>query len=206
MVVGAGRGPLVRAAITTAEKADRRIRVYAVEKNPNVIVTSYPRLGNDMDNHLEITSFRQSMTGSSFLLVTLRFWDKSSIPKCSMRCDPVGSVTSLTSRLLRSLADPQALFTFTHPNREMPIDNSRYELRQFPIKCDAMLHGFAGYFETVLYKDVMLSINPTTHLPGMFKSHQSKEDVPEIHFWRCVNRTHVYAIHNPLGRSHNIGL
>jgi protein arginine N-methyltransferase 5 len=41
----------------------------------------------------------------------------------------------------------------------MPIDNSRYEVRQFPIKCDAMLHGFAGYFETVLYKDVMLSIN-----------------------------------------------
>jgi hypothetical protein len=39
----------------------------------------------------------------------------------------------------------------------------------------------------------------------------------EIHFWRCVNRTHVWyewcvtkplasAIHNPLGRSHNIGL
>ena len=51
---------------------------------------------------------------------------------------------------------------------EMPIDNSRYEVRKFPIKCDSMLHGFAGYFETVLYKDVMLSINPATHSPGMF--------------------------------------
>jgi protein arginine N-methyltransferase 5 len=39
MVVGAGRGPLVRAALIAAEKADRRIRVYAVEKNPNAIVT-----------------------------------------------------------------------------------------------------------------------------------------------------------------------
>ena len=67
------------------------------------------------------------------------------------------------------LADPQALFTFTHPNRgeclklillsrriwtkiymnliEMPIDNSRYEVRKFPIRCDSMLHGFAGYFD-----------------------------------------------------------
>jgi hypothetical protein len=51
---------------------------------------------------------------------------------------------------------------------ETPIDNSRYEVRKFPIKCDSMLHGFAGYFETVLYKDVMLSINPATHSPGMF--------------------------------------
>ena len=51
---------------------------------------------------------------------------------------------------------------------EMQIDNSRYEVRKFPIKCDSMLHGFAGYFETVLYKDVMLSINPATHSPGMF--------------------------------------
>jgi hypothetical protein len=50
----------------------------------------------------------------------------------------------------------------------MPIDNSRYQVRQFPIKCDSMLHGFAGYFETVLYKDVTLSINPATHSPGMF--------------------------------------
>lgn len=40
MVVGAGRGPLVRAAITAAKQADRKIgRLYAVEKNPNAIVT-----------------------------------------------------------------------------------------------------------------------------------------------------------------------
>ena len=29
----------------------------------------------------------------------------------------------------------------------MPIDNSRYEVRKFPIRCDSMLHGFAGYFD-----------------------------------------------------------
>ena len=39
MVVGAGRGPLVSASITAAARAGRRIKVYAVEKNANAIVT-----------------------------------------------------------------------------------------------------------------------------------------------------------------------
>jgi protein arginine N-methyltransferase 5 len=39
MGIGAGRGPLVRAALTGAEKAERHIRVYAVETNPDAIVT-----------------------------------------------------------------------------------------------------------------------------------------------------------------------
>lgn len=39
MVVGAGRGPLVNAALNAAKRADRQVRVYAVEKNPNAIVT-----------------------------------------------------------------------------------------------------------------------------------------------------------------------
>lgn len=40
MVVGAGRGPLVRASLAAANQADRTIRkIYAVEKNPNAVVT-----------------------------------------------------------------------------------------------------------------------------------------------------------------------
>lgn len=38
MVVGAGRGPLVRASMKAAKRANVRLRVYAVEKNPNAIV------------------------------------------------------------------------------------------------------------------------------------------------------------------------
>ena len=38
-VVGAGRGPLVRASLAAAARAGRRLRVYAVEKNPNAVVT-----------------------------------------------------------------------------------------------------------------------------------------------------------------------
>jgi len=39
MVVGAGRGPLVRAALRASETAKRDLRVFAVEKNPNAIIT-----------------------------------------------------------------------------------------------------------------------------------------------------------------------
>jgi len=39
MVVGAGRGPLVRATIRAADRANRRVKVYAVEKNPNAVIT-----------------------------------------------------------------------------------------------------------------------------------------------------------------------
>ena len=35
MVLGAGRGPLVRASLKAAELSQRKIKVYAVEKNPN---------------------------------------------------------------------------------------------------------------------------------------------------------------------------
>ena len=37
--VGAGRGPLVRRALMAGERASRAVRVYAVEKNPNAVVT-----------------------------------------------------------------------------------------------------------------------------------------------------------------------
>ena len=39
MVLGAGRGPLVRTALAAAEQVDRKIRLYAVEKNPNAVAT-----------------------------------------------------------------------------------------------------------------------------------------------------------------------
>ena len=48
------------------------------------------------------------------------------------------------------------------------IDNSRYKSLEFKVKDAGVLHGFAGYFDTRLYGDVMLSILPATHSPGMF--------------------------------------
>ncbi len=37
MVVGAGRGPLVRSSLNAAAKTGRKIKVYAIEKNPHAI-------------------------------------------------------------------------------------------------------------------------------------------------------------------------
>ena len=39
MVLGAGRGPLVSASLQAAKEAGRKIKAYALEKNPNAIVT-----------------------------------------------------------------------------------------------------------------------------------------------------------------------
>ena len=39
MVVGAGRGPLVRCSLEAALETKRKVKLYAVEKNPNAINT-----------------------------------------------------------------------------------------------------------------------------------------------------------------------
>lgn len=39
MVVGAGRGPLVKAAIRASQATNRKTKLYAIEKNPNAINT-----------------------------------------------------------------------------------------------------------------------------------------------------------------------
>nr|CAG4634648.1 EOG090X028A [Alona affinis] len=276
MVVGAGRGPLVRAALAAAEKADRKIRVYAVEKNPNAIVTLQCLADEEWGDSVTIVSCDMrdwvAPEKADILVSELlgSFADNELSPECLdgaqkfLKDDGISIPYSYTSflgpiqssklfnevrncrerdkpyytpfemnyvvhfRNKTDLSAPKPLFTFTHPNREKPVDNSRYGALQFPIDYDAVVHGFAGYFETVLYKDVTLSINPATHSPGMFSWFPvlfplitpvsvKKGDVLETHFWRCVNRTHVWyewcvtkpvagAIHNPLGRSHNIGL
>ncbi|KAL3315105.1 hypothetical protein Ciccas_006261 [Cichlidogyrus casuarinus] len=47
MVLGAGRGPLVAAALAASDKANVAIRVYIVEKNPNAVYTLQDRMTNE---------------------------------------------------------------------------------------------------------------------------------------------------------------
>jgi type II protein arginine methyltransferase len=47
MVVGAGRGPLVAASLAAADATGAPVRVYAVEKNPNAVITLQGRLATD---------------------------------------------------------------------------------------------------------------------------------------------------------------
>ncbi|KAJ1549945.1 Protein arginine N-methyltransferase 5, partial [Cladochytrium tenue] len=48
------------------------------------------------------------------------------------------------------------------------IHNTRHASVAFSSALDSLMHGIAGYFDAVLYKDVTLSIHPATHSPGMF--------------------------------------
>lgn len=59
---------------------------------------------------------------------------------------------------IHTLDKPKAFATFVHPNKEGTIDNSRHKKLEYSCSESATLHGFAGYFDTVLYKDVTLSL------------------------------------------------
>ncbi|KAL4987695.1 PRMT5 arginine-N-methyltransferase-domain-containing protein [Aspergillus falconensis] len=67
----------------------------------------------------------------------------------------------------------QTAWSFSHPNRDIPpqpastsmisnAHNVRRTRLTFPVPNRGVCHGLAGYFETVLYRDVELSTNPVT--------------------------------------------
>ncbi|PWY84906.1 protein methyltransferase RmtC [Aspergillus heteromorphus CBS 117.55] len=67
----------------------------------------------------------------------------------------------------------QTTWSFEHPNRNIPpqspststisnAHNVRQTRLSFPVANRGVCHGLAGYFETVLYRDVELSTNPVT--------------------------------------------
>jgi len=66
--------------------------------------------------------------------------------------------------------ESKPVFTFTHPKPTADgMNNFRQHKRlEWEISQDNLCHGFAGYFESVLYKGTVISINPKTHTEGMF--------------------------------------
>uniref|UniRef100_A0A9J8DHS4 Protein arginine N-methyltransferase 5 n=1 Tax=Cyprinus carpio carpio TaxID=630221 RepID=A0A9J8DHS4_CYPCA len=274
MVLGAGRGPLVNASLRAAKQAKRKLRVYAVEKNPNAVVTlenwKFEEWGDQVTvvscDMREWTAPEKADIIVSELLGS--FGDNELSPECldgaqhflkddgiSIPCSYTSFLAPLSSSKLynevrgcrerdkdpechfetpyvvrlhnfHQLADPKPCFTFVHPTSDM--NNNRYQCLRFLIGCNSVLHGFAGYFEATLYKDVTLSIKPETHSPGMFSwfpiLFPLKQPIPlssgdnvSVRFWRCNNGKKVWyewavtepicsAIHNPSGRSYTIGL
>ncbi|KAL9273309.1 arginine N-methyltransferase 1.5-like protein [Drosera capensis] len=62
------------------------------------------------------------------------------------------------------LAPCHSVFTLTHPYHSPEKTNQRYTKLQFDIPEDAgsaLVHGFAGYLDATLYKDVNLGMEPT---------------------------------------------
>jgi protein arginine N-methyltransferase 5 len=275
MVVGAGRGPLVRASLQAAEETDRKLKVYAVEKNPNAVVT--------LHNLVKMEGWEDVVT---IISCDMRFWnapeqadilvsellgsfgDNELSPECLdgaqrfLKPDGISIPSSYTSFIqpitasklyndvkahkdlahfetayvvklhsVAKLAPSQSVFTFTHPNFSTKVNNQRYKKLQFSLPSDAgsaLVHGFAGYFDSVLYKDVHLGIEPTTATPNMFswfpiffplrKPVEVHPDTPlEVHFWRCCGSSKVWyewsvssptpsPMHNTNGRSYWVGL
>ncbi|XP_062607204.1 protein arginine N-methyltransferase 5-like [Saccostrea cucullata] len=280
MVVGAGRGPLVRASIAASHQADRKIRkVYAVEKNPNAVVTLENMKEEMWGDLVEVVScdmrLWEAPEKADILVSELlgSFGDNELSPECldgaqrflqddgiSIPCEYTSYMSPLMSEKLynevrvckdntgsnkpidhnfetpyvvrlhncKELAPPQEVFKFRHPNRDAVIDNSRYASLEFDINQDAIIHGFAGYFDTVLYDNITLSIHPETHSPGMFSwfpilfpiktpVYVKKDDQVILHIWRSCTAKNVWyewtmveptvlPIHNPKGRSYTIGL
>jgi len=129
---------------------------------------------------------------------------------------------------VKQLAPALPCFTFDHPYTDNPHDNSRYTVLRWQVKDSATIHGFGGYFDATLFRDVHISINPQTFSEGMISwfplffplrtpVYVPRDSVVEAHFWRNVTSTKVWyewslvsptntPIHNPNGRSYWIGL
>ncbi|BFZ13310.1 hypothetical protein BsWGS_16351 [Bradybaena similaris] len=279
MVVGAGRGPLVRASLAAAHEAGCKVRkLYAVEKNPNAVITLENLKEEEWGDKVEVVSCDmrewEAPEKTDILVSELlgSFGDNELSPECLdgaqryLKDDGISIPERYTSYLaplmssklynevrgsklekgkspdsvfempyvvrlhnIATLADPQEVFTFVHPNRDEVIDNGRFKSLEFAITEDCAIHGFAGYFDTVLYKDVMLSIVPETHSPGMFSwfpiffpikipINLHRNSSVSVYIWRrCTNKNVWYEwaihgggqitpIHNPRGRSYTIGL
>lgn len=71
MVVGAGRGPLVRRALAAAKAGHRKIKIYAVEKNPNAVVTLQAQQDEDWGDQVIRIFLLICLSSSSILILLL---------------------------------------------------------------------------------------------------------------------------------------
>lgn len=58
--------------------------------------------------------------------------------------------------------------TASQPPQRRSVDNSRFKTVSFTAAVTMTMHGLAGYFESTLYGDTIMSILPETH-SGLFK-------------------------------------
>ncbi|CAI2170057.1 20379_t:CDS:10 [Funneliformis geosporum] len=256
MVVGAGRGPLVTRSINAAEKAKRKVRIYAVEKNPNAFVilqNMKSEVWGDKVTILFGDMRKLKAPEKADILVSEllgSFGDNELSPECLdgaqkfLKPDGISIPSSYrtfispisSSKLynevsaykdlvhfetpyvvmfqsVAELAKPQEIWQFEHPNGSIVIDeggnplnnyhNTRYSKVTFNITNSGILHGMAGYFESVLYKDVTMSILPATHSEGMFSwfpiffplkvpIYITSNSTLDIYFWRLTSSKKVW--------------
>ena len=219
MVLGVGRGPLVDRVLKAANRAQKQVRVYALEKNSNAILELQEKaiewdsrvslvhsdmryweapeqcdimvselLGSFGDNELSpecLDGAKKLLKPNAISIPTSYSSFISPISSSTLYekvCDlkkpsyfETGMVVKFTK--FREIAKSEKVWEFVHPQKEtlihpighphFNIHNNRYSTKEFEVSSDTILHGIAGYFECVLYKDVTMSINPSTHSPDM---------------------------------------
>ena len=122
----------------------------------------------------------------------------------------------------------QPCFTYEHKAGADDFSPFRYATLNFQAEQSFLMHGFLGYFDSVLYADIHMSILPANHSPSMvswfpifFPLRQpvtvAEGDTVSTSFWRVGDKHKVWyewtvsspvalPIHNPMGRSYAIGL
>jgi len=247
------------------------VKVFAVEKNPNAVVTLEARNREQWKGRVEVVAsdmrdYNPDIKAHIVVSELLgSFGDNELSPECLDGLDgqyhtsiPAASTSWLAPLsapklhielvngrdpksletpyvvLLHSahvIAPPKPGFHFVHPNPPPEggkVNNERYGEFSFVATQAAVMHGFAGYFESVLYGDVMISTNPATHSPGMFSwfpiffplrqpIYVKAGETVTIHIWRKVSSSKVWyewactaptvtPVHNVGGGAYHIGL
>lgn len=254
-VIGAGRGPLVKASLRAADLAAVDVKVYAIEKNKNAIPTLLLYQKHIWGESVQVvfTDGREwSPPEKCDIMVSEllgSFGDNELSPECldgaqkclkvdgiSIPCEYSSYLRPLMSHKLFSqtinnnmfdescvsnskdatfeqsyiVLQPYSykptktkkLFTFNHPKKFLE-NNSRYKCLKFEITSNMQLHGFSGYFDATLYKNITISIEPSTHSIGMFSWFPvyfpikdtmlvKSGDIISVHFWRCCDEYKVW--------------
>lgn len=279
-VIGAGRGPLVKASLKAADLAAVNVKVYAIEKNENAIPTLMLYKNNIWGESVEVivTDGREWEPSEKCDIMVSEllgsFGDNELSPECldgAQKClkDSGISIPSEYSSYLRPVmshklfgqtmsndiidescvsnsknapyeqsyvvlqpnsykpTETKKLFSFNHPKKILN-NNSQYKCLRFEITSNMQLHGFSGYFDAVLYKDITISIEPSTHSVGMFSWFPiyfpikdtmlvKSGNIISVHFWRCCDNYKVWyewcvsspkqtPVYNCAGKSNSIKL
>ena len=282
LVVGAGRGPLIKCAFQAGLESKIDVAVTAIEKNPNTISTllncGYSKL------HVVSADIRKWETDDTFDIILSEllgsFGDNELAPECldgaqrflklphgiylpnrySSYLQPINSEKLWNSAKTSTgesplevpyvvkihsasfLGTPQKVFEFCHPREFTKSSNSEGNNSRYSELCfvnntgiPTLMHGFAGYFEGILYEDIKTSIVPGDATPGINSWFPiyfpitvpflvEPADKITIKIWRCENLTHVWyewnvsvcdntgkmrgvsIIHNIKGKAYSMGL
>jgi len=169
-------------------------------------------------------SIPQSYTSSVTPISTTKLWDEIRVTE-ELKSFETGYVVNMHQAFYPS-KDIGDLFTYRHPNWTLE-SNDRYAEASFDVDVDAVVHGFAGYFDCELYDGVRISIQPKTFSEGMFSwfpmylplrtpVYVKKGDRITCHWWRrhtegkawyewSLSEPSASPIHNPGGRSWTMG-